>query len=640
MESEEQPEVDATTLRARVSMLSEASVRINESLDMRTLIDTLPVGVVVVDAKAGTLASVNQEARRLANDLMTPGQTMERLLKSMTVRRGDGRQISLEELSITQATSKGETIRAEEVVFQVPDGRRVSALINATPIFSENGAAESVVVTLQDLTTLQEFERRRGELLANVSHELRTPLAAIKGAASTALGATTGRDDAGLVQFFHIVNEQADSMSGLIKDLLHVARIETGTLRVDPQPETVGDLVEQARDAFVDGIGGTSVHVDLPPVLPRVMADRQRIVQVIGILLSSASGYSPDASPVRITAVQDGPDLAICVADQGGGLSAERMPNLFRKFTGHAGGEAADGDVEPGRDLAICRVIVEAHGGRIWANSEGLDSGIRITFTLPTVEEDLSKSGPLSAADDARKRPMGQEPASILVVDSDPQTLRDVSNLLAGQGYLPCTTGNPQDIPGLVEKHRPSLVLLDLVLPGVDGVAVMTEIVANPDLPVIFLSAYAHEEAIARAFDAGAADYVVKPYAPAELAARIRAALRRRAGQEHGDQDAPFVLGELRIDYKRREVSVGGRPVRLTRLEYRLMVVLSINAGRLVTYEELLRRVWDALDASDTRRVRTAVKKIRRKLGDRARSPTYIINQPGSGYRLRDAATP
>ena len=179
-------------------------------------------------------------------------------------------------------------------------------------------------------------------------------------------------------------------------------------------------------------------------------------------------------------------------------------------------------------------------------------------------------------------------------------------------------------------------MLLDLVLPGTDGVEVMTDVIADPDLPVIFLSAYAHEEAIARALDAGAADYVVKPFAPAELSARIRAALRRREEREPALPEEPFVLGDLRIDYDGREVSLAGRRVHLTRLEYRLMVELSSNAGRMKTNQDLLRRVWDTLDAGDTRRLRTTIKKIRRKLGDDANNPTYILNQPGEGYRLGD----
>ena len=636
MESEEQAGGKDRTRGMRHSMLGESSVRISESLDLETLLNTSPVGLVVIDAIAGTLVSINQEARRLSNDLLAPGQRMDHLLKTMTVRRGDGKTASSEEHPVARATSTGETIRAEEVVFHVPDGRRVSVLMNAAPVHSDDGGVASLVVTLQDLTPIEDLLRLRGGLLAVVSHELRTPLAATKGAASTALGDSAERDAAETSQLLRIIDEQADFIYAIIKDLQDVAGIGTGALPVDPQPEAVIDLVEQARDAFVGGAGRSNVRIDLPPDLPRVMADGRRIVGVLGNLLFNAAGYTPDATPIRIAAVEDGHHLAITVSDQRRKGSGERVSSMFRKLTGHAEGEAPDDEVVSGWGLAVCRGIVEAHGGRIRVNSEGLELETRITFTLPIAEEVLSKPEPPSGADDALRRTGGREPVSILVVDDDIQALRNVKNVLSGEGYAPVATGNPHDIPDLLEQHRPSLVLLDLVLPGTDGIDVMIDVIANPDLPVIFLSAYAHEEAIARAFDAGAADYVVKPFAPAELSARIRAALRRREEREHALLYEPFVLGDLRIDHDRREVTIAERPVQLTKLEYRLMVELSTNAGRLVTSEDLLRRVWDTPDSGDTRRLRTTIKKIRRKLGDDANNPTYILNQPGEGYRLGD----
>ena len=126
-------------------------------------------------------------------------------------------------------------------------------------------------------------------------------------------------------------------------------------------------------------------------------------------------------------------------------------------------------------------------------------------------------------------------------------------------------------------------MLLDLVLPGTDGIELMQSVPELADLPVIFISGYGRDETIVRALEAGAEDYIVKPFSPAELTARVRAALRRFEGAE------PFVLGDLAIDYVRRRVSVAGRPVELTLTEFELLRVLSVNAGRVVTYDSLLR---------------------------------------------------
>ena len=142
---------------------------------------------------------------------------------------------------------------------------------------------------------------------------------------------------------------------------------------------------------------------------------------------------------------------------------------------------------------------------------------------------------------------------------------------------------------------------------------------------------YGRDELIARAFDMGAVDYVVKPFSPTELAARIRAALRKRAASEPSD---PYVLGDLAIDYAERSVTFAGRPLPLIAMEYRLLAELSANAGAALTYEHLLERVWGEKSSGDVRPMRTIVSKLRRKLGDDADNPTYIFTEPRVGYRM------
>ena len=192
-------------------------------------------------------------------------------------------------------------------------------------------------------------------------------------------------------------------------------------------------------------------------------------------------------------------------------------------------------------------------------------------------------------------------------------------------------TADPQEALRLVAEQRPHLVLLDLVLPGIDGIDLMKAIAEATEVPVIFLSAYGQDELIARAFDNGAADYVVKPFSPTELSARIRAALRRREAPKSLE---PFVLGDLTIDYDERRVTVAGRPVLLTAIEYRTLAELAANAGRVLAYEHLLRRVWGLEADADVRPMRTVISSIRRKLGDDAENPAYIFTELRVGYRM------
>ena len=345
---------------------------------LETLIDTTPVGVVVsISAVTGVPVSLNREARRLVDGLTNPGQMAEQLLDVLTFRRADGREISLAEFPLARALGAGEAVRAEEIVITVPDGRSVATLVNATPIRSDDGEVESFVVTLQDLTPLEELERQRAEFLGVVSHELRTPLASIKGSATTLKESASSLDPAEMDLFFRIIEQQADQMSDLITDLLDLARIESGTLSVSPEPSDAAALVDRARNSFLSGGGRDNIRIDVEPDLPPVMADRRRIAQVIGNLLSNAARHSPESSAIRLAAAQDGVQVAFTVGDDGTGLSDDLLPQLFRKFSRIDGDDREGGIAGSGLGLAICKGIVEAHGGRIWAESEGPGLGSR-----------------------------------------------------------------------------------------------------------------------------------------------------------------------------------------------------------------------------------------------------------------------
>ncbi len=595
--------------------------------DLEALVDTSPVGVAVFNARTGQPVLINQEARRIVESLSPADKSVEQLLKVMKCRCADGREFSLEEYPAAQVLSQATTLRASETVFEVPGGGSVTTLVNATPIRSEDGAVESVVIVVQDMAPLEELERSRAEFLSLVSHELRAPLTSIKGSAATVMDASPAPDLAEIMQFFRIIEEQADHMRGLINDLLDAGRIEAGTLSVTPEPAEVADLVEQARNTFLSGGGRHALLIDVPPDLPRVLADHRRIVQVLNNLFSNASRQSSDAAPIRVSAVKDGVYVAISVSDDGRGIPPDQLPNLFRKYARVGDGE--DGIRGSGLGLAICKGLVEAHGGRIQAESGGAGLGARFTFTIPLAEETAFGATDGFVLNSTRSPRERLERTRILVVDDDPLTLRFVRDSLSAAGYLPFVTGDPQDVPHLINAKKPELVLLDLMLPGTDGIELMERVPEMAGLPVIFISGYGRDETIAKALQNGASDYIVKPFSQTELVARVQAVLRRIA-----EPPEPFRLGDVAIDYAGRQVTVAGNPLELTATEFDLLRVLSVSAGRVVTFESLLRQVWGRQGDSDPRPVRTYVKRLRRKLGDDAENSAYIFNVRRVGYRM------
>ena len=192
-------------------------------------------------------------------------------------------------------------------------------------------------------------------------------------------------------------------------------------------------------------------------------------------------------------------------------------------------------------------------------------------------------------------------------------------------------TGDHAQLSRTIRNERPHLVLLDLVLPGADGIELLGSVPELAGLPVVFISGYGRDETIAQALKAGAADYLVKPFSPTELTARLGAALRRVA------QPEPFVLGELAIHYEERRVTVAGRNIELTATEYDLLRTLSLNAGRVVAYDLLREQVRSGRKGGGVNLVRNFIKKLRAKLGDDAQTPALIFNVRGVGYRMPGA---
>ena len=602
---------------------------------LETLVETSPVGVVVFDAATGGPLFFNREVVRIVEELMDENQPPEHLLELLTCRRADGREYSLVEWPLSEALSEGETVRAEEITLSLPDGRSVTALLNATPIRAEDGEIESFVVTLQDMAPLQELEQLRAEFLGMVSHELRAPLASIRGSATTMQEASDDLDAAELRQFLRIIVEQADNMRELIEDLLDITRIETGTLPVHPEPAEVAVIVDRARNIFLSGGGRGELDITIPADLPLVMVDRRRIVQVLGNLLANAARHSPESSPIRVSAAREGGHVAVSVTDEGRGIPAQRLALLFRRFSTNVSDEGGrDG---AGLGLAICKGIVEALGGRIWAESEGDALGARFTFTMPLAQGERSAA----RAGDTGSQPRESQGQSILAVDDDPQMLRHIRSTLLRAGFEPMVAATPEEALRLAQENQPHLILLDMMLPGADGIEVMRDIFSLCPAPVIFLSAYGHDQMVARAFEAGAMDYIMKPFTTTELTARVRAALLRQKGYPETGPLTPYVAGNLTIDYDERRVYLAGEQVHLTPKEYSLLHTLSINAGRVVTHTQLLRRLWSADAPGNIQRLRTLMRRLRVKLGENADSSVYFTSEARVGYRmLKESSQP
>jgi two-component system KDP operon response regulator KdpE len=224
------------------------------------------------------------------------------------------------------------------------------------------------------------------------------------------------------------------------------------------------------------------------------------------------------------------------------------------------------------------------------------------------------------------------EPVVVLIED-EPQIRRFLRATLSGEGYRLFEVSTGADALVEVAQRQPDVVVLDLGLPDMDGLEVIRRLREWSAVPIIVLSARGQERDKVTALDAGADDYVSKPFSAGELLARLRVALRHAAGAAQEDS-AAFTVGELQVDLLRRHVLVGGVEVKLTPIEYKLLTTLVRHAGRVVTHPQLLREVWGPRHDDQAHYVRVYMAHLRHKLEKEPARPRYLLTEPGVGYRL------
>jgi len=224
---------------------------------------------------------------------------------------------------------------------------------------------------------------------------------------------------------------------------------------------------------------------------------------------------------------------------------------------------------------------------------------------------------------------------TVLVVDDEPRIVRFVRAELESAGFRVLAALNGIAAMETVSSEMPDLVVLDVIMPGLDGFDVLRRIRANSSVPVILLTARGSDADKVRGLDLGADDYLTKPFSPDELSARVRAVLRRTSSSREAPA-ARLQVGDLVVDYDRRRVMVRGRDVQMSRTEWQLLQQLALNAGKVMLHEDLLVRTWGPEYRDDVEYLRVWVSRLRRKIEDDPARPHYLRTVPGVGYMLTD----
>jgi PAS domain S-box-containing protein len=295
-----------------------------------------------------------------------------------------GYDLGLEDSPILQAFS-GRAVVNREMKISARDGQLIDVCVTASCVYSAKGEPMNGILNVRDITQERQQEEQRSTFVSIISHELQTPIAIIKGYASTLARRDAKLEPKVLRSRLIAIEEEADRLNSLVGNLLYASRIQAGGLHMDIVPLDLGNLIEGVTRRFRARSPGVSVTLDVPPNLPTVMADRDRIEEVLQNLLDNAVKYSPRRRAITVTCHATGEEVIVSVSDMGMGIPLREQEHIFDRF--HRVSDPTTQSMPgAGLGLYICRAIVEAHGGRIWVEST-LHQGSTFSFSLPREEK-------------------------------------------------------------------------------------------------------------------------------------------------------------------------------------------------------------------------------------------------------------
>jgi two-component system, OmpR family, sensor histidine kinase KdpD len=448
---------------------------------------------------------------------------------------------------------------------------------------------------------LAEIDRVRAALLAAVGHDLRTPLAGIKVGVSSLRQPDVAWTPEEQSELLATIEASADRLDALIGNLLAMSRLQAGALSVSLQPVALDAVVAQA---LID-TDAADVEVHVPDDLPAVTADPGLLERVVANLVDNARKFNPRERPVRVEAGNAGgrPDMPA------GGRPRARRAGARVAADVHAVPTAGRPRRQSGRGPGTGD-RPRIHGGH--ARQPG---------ALPHAGR-----GP------HHDRHHAQGMTTILIVEDEPQLRQALGINLRARRYEVHAVADGGSALRAAGAAPFDLVILDLGLPDMDGVEVVRGLRGWSTVPIIVLSARDTQAAKVAALDAGADDYVTKPFGMEELLARIRAALRRAVPRG----DTPVVRSaSFTVDLGARRTERNGEEVRLTPTEWHLLEILVRNPGKLVTHRQLLKQVWGPAYVTETNYLRVYMAQLRRKLEPDPSRPRHLLTEAGVGYRFQ-----
>ncbi|MFP3853045.1 MAG: response regulator [Anaerolineales bacterium] len=578
------------------------------------LIEALPLGLALFDSE-GRLRAINPALEKLldfgAKELIGQDQT--------AFWQDVGQRAAAPEF-IGAAIQHADAQRSYDFELEMAGLSRRHLQVNFFQLGGQGWGA-----LFQDISQARDQAEWKLELLSNLAHDLHTPLATLKGHTTALLANYTGWNPSMILEFLETMDQSVDDLVRQVDRSLALTRLEAGRLGLQSETTAVEDLVRSAMERAVSSLGELNTQLSLPGDLPEVQVDPARIEEVLIQLLENAARFNPSGAPIHLRASASEAVVELSVVDHGPGVPPERQQEIFQR--GFIEGSAG----QTGLGLYISQKIIEAHGGRIWVESPPpqQSSGAAFRFTLPILpdEAQLRQAAPASSPEPSAER-------TVLVVEPDLDLQALLRAILEPAGYrVELASAGPTALDRLASVE-PSAVILDLSLPRMDGLAVCGTIRRRSNLPILVLISQDQPQDLEAAVDAGADDYLTKPFQSTDLLARLRALLRRADRWRQPAGTSPMEFGNLVIHPERRSASLEGEPLDLTPTEYELLQYLAHHQGQVLTHAQLIEALWP-LGQGNRQALFVHINRLRAKIEPDPEAPVYIVTRWGVGYTFR-----
>lgn len=498
------------------------------------------------------------------------------------------------------------------------------------------------IAIVRDSSRFKNLFSAQMSLLDIMSERIRVPHAELRGLVTTLIESHNRLNNSERARFLRRVEKNVEAMGELWENFLDIYHLELTGLVLEREESDLYDILQRALESRIFSENRRQFQVEAPARLPLARVDELRIERAVSNVLQSALALSPPGAPVKLRLEGRGAEIRLHIHAQSAAVAQDEVDRLFDPLYQFNEDSTTSG---LGLGLYLARELVERHGGRLWAESAAA-KGTSFTLALPTADgagvvtaparaEPAEAAGAPGEARSVGYSVQKRQPKTIMVIEGRSSLVNVLRARLDAQGYEILAYRSSEDALRDLNAVRLDLIVLDVNLPDANSLDVCDRMRKRTEVPIIMLADEASEAEEVRALKQFGADaFITRPISEERLLARVDVILKRVVDLPTRTRE-PLDLGDLVIDFARREVYLTNKPIELTRIEYDLLNALALNENQVLTHKQLLDKVWGPEYQAETQYLWVNVSRLRKKLEPTPDSPRYIYTQQGVGYVFR-----